>query len=1746
MREVPRGRFPIRTAAAIVLVLGLLVAFRGPLSRALAAFVIDAATGYRVAFDALDLRPDRARVEGLVVSHGSEPIATAKSLSAGYDLRDFLPWAAQSGGLRSLAVSGLAITLVRHADGSFNLGPLHLHAGGGASAGRNAPPMRFTLAVNDARVIVTDAFRKLPGSRRIEFAGVDVRGTIDTASESRVRLRADVSTAGLPRPGIPFAFDARADAARGFALARLRAARLPLRDVLNYLIDSPTAQVLGGDARDLDVRAYALDLNAAHPQGYHFSGGVTLAGAAIDIPGLREPLRALDGRLDLYDEGIAVPAATGRLGDVPVRVTGGLYDWSGLNFRLGLRATAPLEQVRRLFAFSRALPISGEVSVRGLVEGPVGQPLVATRISAPALRFNRIDFHAVGGDAVYYDSAVVLAPVHLGFGPVSADVRGAVDLGDVAISRLVVDAAAPPASVPYLAQSVPGAPLRVTGILGGPDLALEARGVFDGAGGGDSLAGTFHIDRSGDGIIGPLRARRADGASLTGAYYANRVASESGFWVDARDFGFEKIEPPPALPGLPSLAPPQFSARLDARLAGDGTPAAFWVAGDVAGAGLTFGAVHLARFAGHLAGNFDDVRLAGLQADGPWGGFSGDGDFAGGTLALRGDYRGSFERLAAFTGDLGAKGPLAGPVTVILARDRTVVQSGGASSPGATVHGVPVDALRGTLAVAGKDLRIYAATADVAGGRMVAAGDLGAGRTVGVSLAGADARRLTATGLPVRSGGIDAIGAVGERGNEPHFDGVVALVRARVARLDVDAHGSVGADPQRVEVSEAGVLAGPAYGTGGGTLTGFSHGAPDYRVSLAARDVPAAPLARLLYPKRHDIAGTLDVALVAQGHGSALPRLAGTAAVPEGTVSGQAFRDGTLSFEAGGGRLAARDGSAIVGTTALTFSGLLQGQDVSLRFAAPHADLADFDDLFDTGDTLAGRGSVAGTFERTGGTIRTGGGADIAGGRFRRFDVGDATAQWSSAGRRVDARVAFGGASGQLKAAGTFTLPGRAPLDVFFRRSRFTGTATLQRLDLGTWLPVLGYQLPVAGRVDATASVSGPLNAPLVRADAVLTGGVLGKFPVERAHVSFDAGLTGADVRTAEFALSSLVLTGSGHIGFGEKDPLQFSAHATSPNIGELAGRFFQTKWNLAGTGEVDLKVDGRRSKPHVAGGFDIEKAAFNGVAFPRVLGQFDVDGRNVVVSGAEVNFSKGSLQLAGSIPFTVTPFAFGPAEAPMDLDVTADQIELSDFAPLLPHNGSLSGRLDGRVSIGGTAGDPRLNGALTVASAAFSSAAEAVPLTNLGAKLSFNGNTVRLDSLHGEAGGGAFDAQGSATLPDLVHPGADASYALHGRAKALRLDLPALGRGQVDGTIDVTHQPGAPPLIAADASLQDAVIPFSALLLGGAAGGGGPSLDIPSETAPAKPTVALAVKVTAGNNVRVRSGNVDIGGRGTLAIAGTAAAPKLSGQFVSTGGTLAYFNRVFRIQSGTVTFTPDQGVIPTLAAVATAHVSNSDPNALRNPSGTADVRVEVTGPLTNLNIQLTSDPPYDRQQILGLLLGAPAIGAGNIFDTQTPGQPLTVAGTAPAGSTANRNGEFSVGQEAFGLVNAQFTRALLAPFESAFGDALGLSSFALNVDYGGGVGLSARKILGRNVNFIYATSFAYPYRQTFGFDIKPNASTVAQVTVFQTVGAYSFGSTGYGGYLFNPLQPVNQRATATQPSTGTVGFSVSLQRLFR
>jgi hypothetical protein len=101
---------------------------------------------------------------------------------------------------------------------------------------------------------------------------------------------------------------------------------------------------------------------------------------------------------------------------------------------------------------------------------------------------------------------------------------------------------------------VPDVGVHATAVLAGSDLAIEARGVVDGESGGQSLRGLFRVDRQGDGEFGPIAVRQT-GGSAAGAFYLDRIASQSGFWLDAADFDVRRAPLDPQLPGLPRLAP---------------------------------------------------------------------------------------------------------------------------------------------------------------------------------------------------------------------------------------------------------------------------------------------------------------------------------------------------------------------------------------------------------------------------------------------------------------------------------------------------------------------------------------------------------------------------------------------------------------------------------------------------------------------------------------------------------------------------------------------------------------------------------------------------------------------------------------------------------------------------------------------------------------------------------------------------------------------------------------------------------------------------------------------------------------------------------------------------------------------------------------------------------------------------------------------------------------------------------------
>jgi TamB, inner membrane protein subunit of TAM complex len=499
----------------------------------------------------------------------------------------------------------------------------------------------------------------------------------------------------------------------------------------------------------------------------------------------------------------------------------------------------------------------------------------------------------------------------------------------------------------------------------------------------------------------------------------------------------------------------------------------------------------------------------------------------------------------------------------------------------------------------------------------------------------------------------------------------------------------------------------------------------------------------------------------------------------------------------------------------------------------------------------------------------------------------------------------------------------------------------------------------------------------------------------------------------------------------------------------------------------------------------------------------------------------KGVLDITGSAPIEINPFAIGPAKAPVSVNVTAKGIDPSSFDVLLGNNTKFGGAIDGDLAISGTVADPQISGRFTVSKGTYVSDLSRTPITGIEAALTFDHSSALINKLQANFGTGTISATGSIAF------GANPRYIMMATARAAQLNLPTYGTGTLDGAIALVRNPGAPARLSGKVELSNAAIPFSAFLAA-----------TQNKGAAAQPLpLDLDVDMVVGKNVRVRGSGfgagLDIGATGSAQLGGSLAAPTMAGTFSATTGTLTYYDRAFRVQSAKVVFRPENGIIPTIAATGTTHVTNPDPNS---PYSGVDVTVSVSGEVTNPSISFASNPPgYSNEQILAMI----APFGGVILSGLSYAPSLNAYGAVPGQQVPGSTGTFSAGQEAFNILNAQFAAGLLNPVEGALSQGLGVQNVNLTLDYWGNVGFSASRLLGKTVNFIYAATFGIPQRTSFGLQLTGERATSAQLTFFFENGPQKLYSIPAAGAI------PNERISVGQPLLGQQGFAFTFQRLF-
>jgi hypothetical protein len=1745
-----RKRIGAALAALLVVLVTVAAIYHNGAVRFALSTIVPLATGYSVQVRDLRLERGHGALIGVHVSHGGQSVLDADRIDVYYSLRDLLPGSRHRFGLHAITMDRPQITIVHNANGTYNISIPRAVSGGTGRPTENNVPLDFTLRVRDASASLIDAYRFYKGSRMQRVDRIDIDLSVNSAVRTRYKATGFLEDSG-PQP---FRMAGTIDYQSGFALHHVQVRAIPIGTIGNYFINSSVAHILAGTVRGFDLHAWAFGIGPGSPAAYHLSGGGYLSDGLIDVRSLDSPIAHINGPINVLDSGFSTKRATAMVGHIPIVFAGGMFDFRNPQFRLGVDGSGDLRNLGEIAHFARGLPIYGGVHIHALIEGDIGDPVLMIGYSGTQFNYGAVPIEEPRGVVALLHSKLVVLPFHGTYDGMKLHVQGMLDLGAQVTSTLALHAIGSSSRMPYLGGLVADQPVLTEALLHGTDVLFDARGYLVSLTQPQNVNGFYDINRRGVGTFGPISVRAGNG-SLVAGFSLDRPNGNSAFWASVHDMRLRQPIPI-ALPGVNIPQLPPIDARIvEANVAGAGSARNVVIGGSVYLSPATIVGVPFDAIAARFAGPFAASRMSSVHADGPWGTFDGNGTFAPDLIVARGGFTGTFEGLRMFLGGFPLQGKISGPMAIAIAQGKIYVQAQNAQLRDATMHGIPISSISGTMAYDNGILRVYSAQARAAGGTIVAAGSFAtqpSNQPTRLVLATTqlDAQQAMAGfGVPIAGGTLRAVGAIAPGGAVPDVDAGVTLAGARAAGYGpFSASAEVAIENDTLHMHDTIAALGQTFAHVSGSIGDLASGVPSYDVGA---DVPVgriAPMAQLAGVPTYNADGSFAGSVRINGAGTS-PLVRGDVSVPVGEINGLGFSDARGTIAASRGGVSIRNGFVQVGSTKAAFDATVNTSELAFAMQSHHADLTDFNDYFDTGDTLAGTGAVALSFSHFDHLTYTSGNVNVNGFRYRRFPIGDTIAHWTSLRNVAQGSVDIGGDHGLLRASGTIGFAPGVQLSQLITHSRYDIAGTLSNFDLTTWLPALGFpQLPITGRVDANARVRGAVPDLGVTGTAALENGTVGPLAIEKAQLTArTAPHDRIDVTNMAFSLPALEATGSGSFGLSGNAPIAFELHAVTDDLPRLTAQITKKHIDVKGHIESTLTLGGSFNAPRVFAGVDASDLDVYGVSIPSFVGQVQVHRRSIVVRNAEMALTHGRMTIAGSLPLQLQPFGFGPASAPISMDLSASDVDLTPFGMLLGNNTKLGGLLNGHLGISGSAGNPRMFGQVALSRATYVSALETIPITNTIAQLTFAGTRATLDRAHAQLGGGTLDASGSLNFGGGLH-GGPLGYALALQARNAQIALPQFGSGTFTASMSLQRTPGQLALLKGDAQLHDTVISFNSLL---ALGGGAPGTG-----APAGPPFNLGfdVGIAAGKNVHVRSGGpglfgLDISGQGQAQLTGTLQHPVMAGQFNSAGGTLTLIDRAFRVETGRVTFNPANGALPDIYAIATTSVFNPDPNPQRNPTGSTQITAKVTGTVPNVNIDLSSSPgTYTKQQLIALLLPLNAlVGQIQFTDTGVILPAGQLAGAPPPGTGGalpeifqqRQNGTVTIGQEAFNILNAQFATGLLAPLETALSSTLGISDVNLTVDYGGNVGVSLRRPLSPNFYAVYGTTFGVPIRQTYGFAYQPNAFTSAQFTLFVQQGPTPLFLSPGAVFSTNP------RATAGQAIQGTSGFTFLFQRLF-
>ncbi len=327
----------------------------------------------------------------------------------------------------------------------------------------------------------------------------------------------------------------------------------------------------------------------------------------------------------------------------------------------------------------------------------------------------------------------------------------------------------------------------------------------------------------------------------------------------------------------------------------------------------------------------------------------------------------------------------------------------------------------------------------------------------------------------------------------------------------------------------------------------------------------------------------------------------------------------------------------------------------------------------------------------------------------------------------------------------------------------------------------------------------------------------------------------------------------------------------------------------------------------------------------------------------------------------SLQPFAFDLRQtAPLDGRLTA-QSRLEPLAAVAALDGQqIEGNLDLDLRLAGTVAAPVVSGRLDIANGRVADAASGIILTDVVIALVGDGDRLEIERFRArDQAGGRLDLTGGIAIdPDAAFP-----YRFELTTRELRVLDSDLGRATV--SVDIVSEGSA----RGGETSGRISVPRADLRIPAGGGIQPVVLDVEERGAPPRPApppapppgeryaMLLDLEVDMPARIFVRGRGLDSEWGGNLRITGSTREPVILGSIDYRRGFLDFLDRRFDIREGSVTFTGGTPPVPLVDLEAAA--------TTRTMTGV----VRVTGPATDPEFALTSEPELPQDEVLSQLL---------------------------------------------------------------------------------------------------------------------------------------------------------------------------------